>query len=184
MLSGRLDSENDYLYLFLAAMYPFLIANGAEVELAHGPVRQCTREARMFRSISRAAWPVAVAMAAGGCTGSSVVRSSAAPPLIICGTTLSRSASGPVLRDATRGPARITNYGARLFIRVSADCAHGTSVTWHPQSAATLVGRANARDGLPVVVVLQPETRQSRFTVTGLHNGRRNVSLVVAPGHG
>jgi hypothetical protein len=98
---------------------------------------------------------------------------SAAPPTVVCGTTLNATPAGAVLVDATRHHMIITTPSVRglLFIKVSDDCAHGAGVSWTPAQAATLMKEADARDGLPAAVVLQPTTPTAAFTVAAERNG-------------
>jgi hypothetical protein len=118
---------------------------------------------------------LAAALAAdvlSGC-GPGATVSSAAPPTVVCGTTLSRSAAGPVVVDATRDHAVVTELtvGEVLYVRVSDDCAHGARVTWDPRKAATLVKEARAKDGLPAAVVLRPATPTAAFTLSAERDG-------------
>jgi hypothetical protein len=120
-----------------------------------------------------------------GCAPAVTV-SSAAPPTVVCGTTLSRSAAGAVVEDATRDHAVITEptVGGLLYIRVSDDCAHGARVTWTPATAATLVKQARAKDGLPAAVVLRPATPTAAFTLSAERNGAVVAQVPVRLGAG
>ena len=108
--------------------------------------------------------------------------SSAAPPTVICGTTLSHEGAGPVVTDATGSHMdaviRKQTVGG-LFIIVASGCDHGAQVTWTPKGDATLVKSANAKDGLPVAVVLRPTKRHDDFTVIGTQDGQRVSRAVV-----
>jgi hypothetical protein len=99
--------------------------------------------------------------------------SNAAPPVVICGTTLSSAASGAVVQDATRDHREITSVtvGGYLFIKVSDDCQRGATVNWTPSAGATLVKQALARDGRPVAVVLQPAQLPTHFALTATRDG-------------
>ena len=108
----------------------------------------------------------------GGCGRTQELHSSAAPPTVICGTTLNDTPAGAVVIDATHqhGPITAPSVRGLLFIKVSTDCTHGVQVSWDP-AAATLVEDARARDGLDAAVVLQPATPSAAFTLTAERNG-------------
>jgi hypothetical protein len=133
-----------------------------------------------LRPVAVAAAAVLVAAGGSGCA-KAVGTSSGAPPTVVCGTTLSRSAAGAVVSDATRPMPTISfpTVGNVLYIRVARGCAHGAHVQWTPSSAAHLVKAARAADGLPVVVVLGPRTPHSVFRVTATRDGRTVASIKV-----
>lgn len=120
--------------------------------------------------------------ACGGSSGS--LESSAAPPTVVCGTTLNATASGAVMYDATKRLPAIDAPSSRglIFIRVADGCATGAVVAWSPKRAATLVDQATAKDGTTVAVVLQPASPHVRFTVTATRNGKRVATAVVRLG--
>lgn len=60
--------------------------------------------------------------------------------------------------------------GGNLFIRVSTSCATGAKVTIDPPGAAVIVAEADARDRLPVVVVISAAITQA-YTVTARRDG-------------
>lgn len=107
------------------------------------------------------------------CGRAQKLHSSAAPPTVVCGTTLNDTPAGAVVTDATRQHATITAPSVRglLFIRVSTDCTHGARVTWNPAAAAALVEDARTTDGLDAAVVLQPATPSAALTLTAERNG-------------
>jgi hypothetical protein len=109
-------------------------------------------------------------------------KSMAAPPTVVCGTTLSSSPAGAVVEDAVGRHQTITEttVGDLLFIKVSDNCKHGARVTWTPASAATLVEQALAKDGQPVVVVLKPGPRPVHMTLTSTRNGSTIGYVTVA----
>ncbi len=111
-------------------------------------------------------------------------KSSAAPPTVVCGTTLSSSPEGVILEDAAHRHQTITDAGTGdvLFIKVSNSCKHGARVTWTPSSAATLVKQALAKDGQPVAVVLKAGPRPVRMTLTSTRNGSTIAYVTVALG--
>lgn len=110
-------------------------------------------------------------------SGCDTTGSSGAPPLVVCGTTLSRSAAGPVLDDvASGGRVESLSVGGWMFLKVSRDCDHGATVTWSPNAAANLLGTARASDGRAAAVVLRPN--ENRFTIT-LQEGKRKTQVVV-----
>ena len=133
-----------------------------------------------LRPVAVTAPAVLIAACVSGCS-SPVATYSGAPPTVVCGTTLSRSAAGAVVYDATR-PSRTISFptvGNVLYIRVARGCAHGAQVRWTPPSAAHLVRAARAADGLPVVVVLGPRTPHSVFRVIATRDGRTVASIQV-----
>ncbi|HXY71577.1 MAG TPA: hypothetical protein VEM41_03465 [Actinomycetota bacterium] len=86
--------------------------------------------------------------------------STAAPPTLVCGTTLAGSVAGSVVFDIARYPSIPTvtaeTVGDVLIVRVSDDCARGSTVGIVPVTAARIVKTAPASDGLPEAVVLKP----------------------------
>jgi hypothetical protein len=101
--------------------------------------------------------------------------SNAAPPTVICGTTLSSSAAGPVVYDLRGGDQteiRMTTVGGVIFLRLTG-CGRGADVTIVPPTAAEIVDVASARDGKPAAIVLRPvqlvpttvEARQQGHTI-------------------
>jgi hypothetical protein len=125
--------------------------------------------------VFRAPLATLIGMSAVACGGSSApLVSSAAPPTIVCGTTLSASPAGAVVEDATRSHVvTATTIGGFVIIRVTRDCAHGARVRWSPHGSATLIKQAKSKDGLSAAVVLQPATSRSHFTVTATRRGMR-----------
>ena len=64
----------------------------------------------------------------GMLSGCDTMPSSGAPPTVVCGTTLSKSAAGAVLSDVSRGGrVRFTTIGGNLYLKVSDDCDHGAN---------------------------------------------------------
>ena len=97
--------------------------------------------------------------------------STAAPPTLVCGTTLAGSVAGSVVFDIARYPSIPTvtaeTVGDVLIVRVSDDCEHGSEVAIVPDSAGRIVKSAPAADGLPEAVVLRPvRSRQGRLEAT------------------
>jgi hypothetical protein len=124
------------------------------------------------------------AAALAGCGTGQTGASNADPPTVVCGTTLSDSAAGPVLIDAVHHHTAITepSVGGLIFVQVSDDCAHGARVTWAPAQAASLVKRAPARDGLDAAVVLRPAVLTATFTVSARRNGTVVAHVPIALG--
>jgi len=97
--------------------------------------------------------------------------SNAAPPTVVCGTTLADGVAGPVVFDIAGHPSIPTvteeTVGDVLIVRVSDDCEHGSEVAIVPDSAGRIVKSAPAADGLPEAVVLRPvRSRQGRLEAT------------------
>jgi hypothetical protein len=115
---------------------------------------------------------VAIALGTAGCAWTS---NGASPSAEECGTSLGGGGigPGPEVVDATHPiPANqvLQSSDGKFYFQVAQGCDHGSHVTWIPESAARLVAKADARDGLPVVVVLQP--CQSSFRLTATQNGK------------
>jgi hypothetical protein len=112
--------------------------------------------------------------------------STGAPPTVVCGTVLSKSAAGQPVIDATHGNVRLKDLmmGEPVYLRVTRDCAHGATITLIPGDDATVVAKALAKDGLPAGVVLQPRIHRP-WTMTVGRDGRdvRTVAHVKV-GHG
>ena len=101
----------------------------------------------------------------GMLSGCDTLPSSAAPPTVVCRTTLSRSAAGAYVQDVSRGGrVKSATIGGELFLQVTDDCDHGATVTWSPRTAATDLLEAKAADGRRAAVVLRPNT--NAFTIT------------------
>jgi hypothetical protein len=116
---------------------------------------------------------VSLLFVTAGCAAAT--SSSAAPPTVICGTTLSHQAAGPSVIDAT-GSHMGTVIRARtddddVFIVVATGCDRGATATWSPIGDATLVRAANAKNGLPAAIVLRPTKPHDDFTVIGIQDG-------------
>ncbi len=112
----------------------------------------------------------------GAC--SSPQRSTAAPPTVVCGTTLSTSPAGATIDDATIDPPVITRttvgsgYAGLgpVFLRVATGCDHGVTLSITPAGTATITREADARDGLPAAVVLDVLSN-AEIHVTGVRDG-------------
>ncbi|MHB8246563.1 MAG: hypothetical protein ACYDGN_14685 [Acidimicrobiales bacterium] len=96
------------------------------------------------------------------CSSSAVSVSSAAPPLVVCGVTLSDSPEGAVMYEITnkdfdhKRPVNEPTVGGVVYVRVASDCEHGSNFTVIPPDAFKTVVAVRAADHLPVVVVLTP----------------------------
>jgi hypothetical protein len=93
--------------------------------------------------------------------------SSAAPPLVVCGTTLSTSVAGPVIYDLNGGGVRVitsASVGGFVFLRVAEGCTQGATVSIEPVGAATIVKEARAQDGEPAAIVLMPTSATATVT--------------------
>jgi hypothetical protein len=128
----------------------------------------------VIRSMTTLALLAAIVTVLSGCD---TTGSSGAPPLVVCGTTLSRSAAGPILDDVSSGGrVKEQTIGGWLFLKVSSDCDHGATVSWSPNGAAKLLATAPANDGRAAAVVLRPN--ETRFTIT-LQEGKRKTEVMV-----
>lgn len=115
-------------------------------------------------------------MASGAC-GAGTAGSSAAPPLVVCGTTLSDSAAGPALFDATSQRLRVpvADAGNQVYLKVASTCARGAAIELEPADAASIVAHADARDGQPAAVVISISK-----TETVVVSGRRDGAIVAS----
>jgi hypothetical protein len=118
----------------------------------------------------RAALPLAVltALVVTACSGGLVV-SSKAPPLIVCDTTLSSSAAGAVMDDATGAEAEVSaeTEGDVVILQLSPGCQHGADYSIEPTAAASVTKVAAAQDYKAAAVVLSPKT--ASFDVHVIH---------------
>jgi hypothetical protein len=138
----------------------------AQSALAAGPnscpEQKSRRFARRAAAIMFATGPVIALL-----SGCDTLPTSAAPPTVVCGTTLSKSAAGPFLQDVSRGGrVKFATIGGELFLQVSDDCDHGAIVTWRPHAAATELLNARAADGRKAAVVLRPNIKMFTITVS------------------
>ena len=136
-----------------------------------------------FPALAAAVLAAAVTAGVTGCVWSS----DAAPPTVVCGTTLDDGAMGVVVVDATLpypgGVYAVSNLDSLFYIRVARGCAGGSHVTWIPSSAARLVRAAYAQDGQMAAVVLQPAGPPGvPFKVIGTRNGKVVASITVQAG--
>lgn len=95
-------------------------------------------------------------IALSACTGPRL--STAAPPTVVCGTTIWDAPAGAVVLDVSDG-GTVTNLsvGGYLFLRVNRGCQAGASVTIVPAAAGKIMKTARARDGRAAAVVIMPE---------------------------
>lgn len=128
---------------------------------------------RMLSGAMTAAATLAIPLVLSGCAGIS----HGGPPLVVCGTTLSRSAGTPVLVDVSKGGlVTFGSLGGDIFLKVSAGCSNGAVVSWEPASAASRVAEARADDGQAAAIVLHPN--DPRFTID-LSHGTQTIEIPV-----
>jgi len=119
-----------------------------------------------------------VATVLGGCSSASAGDS---PPVVVCGTTLKAGGGAmPVLWPARRWP-HVLHSSDWLYVQVAEGCAHGSSVTWVPRSAARIGRAAYASDGLAAAVVLQPTRPYTTYRLVAKSGGRVVASYTVDP---
>ena len=104
--------------------------------------------------------------------------SSNAPPLIVCGTTLWRGASGAVTTDATKAQASVLSVssGDAIYLRLSNNCQHGATLTLKPNQAQILT-RARSTDGRLAAVAIHPLV--SDFEVNAQRTGGTTTVISV-----
>jgi hypothetical protein len=133
-------------------------------------------------------WTVGVGVAAvvvvmlSGCTPHPDTdrNSSAAPPLIVCGTTLETTPAGAVLRDASMSAGTITireQSANGIFLQTSKGCAAGASITVVPRTAAKQAKVAHTSDGRIAAVVLRPLQLQFQVIVSHPDGGHVTVNV-------
>lgn len=127
--------------------------------------------------IVSAVFLTALAALATGCSRSVPTESSAAPPLVVCGTTLWAGAAGAPIADLSTRSFTFTALSppGRIYLRVAHGCVRGAEVRF-PPGAAVVAKRAAARVGLAAIALVP---RRSRFDVTVVHpDGTRTVARV------
>lgn len=124
-------------------------------------------------------------LAPAACSSSSE-RSSAAPLLKVCGKTLSSSPNGPVLFDVAGRSIGLPYLtpGGRIYLRVAAGCEHGATFQIDPAGAASVAAEADARDHLPVAVVLQAAQARQYTVSVRQSDGAVSTAVVYAQSHG
>jgi len=148
----------------------------SEVPKRIGP--RCLR--RFFAIViwTRSAGPVRRLALAGvlgiGLAGCGLGATSAAPPTIICGHVLSRSAAGIGVdtiwgRDA-RDIVRYPTIDGLVWVKVATGCSTGSVVRIHPSGILRIVKTVRATDGGLVVVVVA-QVHPGRATITASHDG-------------
>ncbi len=110
--------------------------------------------------MARTPWGLMLAVVLLGVAACGPVASSAAPPLVVCGMTLSHSASGAVLYNvgggAHFGVVTAPSAGGLIFIQVSDSCQSGADVAITPPDAFEVVNSVRASDGRYAAIVLKP----------------------------
>lgn len=117
------------------------------------------------RPAGASAWAVLLLSLFGSliaaCSGLQQV-TSAAPPLVVCGVTLSDSPAGALIYEITNkdfnGKIAVNGatVGGVVYVRVADGCVHGSEVTLTPPDGFETVRQVLATDHLPVAVVLRP----------------------------
>jgi len=95
---------------------------------------------------------------------------SAAPPWVVCDTTLADSAAGAVVTDVTM-PARTLRVSYEtvggIALLTSRDCDHGATLSIDPSEAALVTKSAPTNDGKIAGATISP--RRAQFTITVRH---------------
>lgn len=141
-------------------------------------IQSLTRTARAAaRRVVLTGALVALSSLAAACRSTEGPRSGA-PPTVICGHTISTSAAGPVVTDATQpGQITVTNETVGgIFLLLTRSCTAGAVVSTTPPTAMQTAAAAPARDGRAAAVVLRPVStsadvviRRDDGTVTIVH---------------
>jgi hypothetical protein len=128
------------------------------------------RRPGLFNLLTAGDWPVLVVLAlvVSSLTGCGGQRSSAAPPWVVCGTTLVDTPEGPAVTDATRPGLRVgfSTVGG-IALLTSRDCDHGATLSITPRGAASVTKSAPAKDGAVAGASISP--RRAQFTITVRH---------------
>ena len=125
------------------------------------------------RAVTQRRWPgLLLCVASIGLAGCGAT--SAAPPTIICGHVLSRSAAGigvyPIWGRGARGVVRYPSVGNVVYVQVAMSCSAGSEVRISPSGLLRVVRSVRAKDGhLALVVVAQ--VRPGLATITATHAG-------------
>jgi len=119
----------------------------------------------------------AVPMGLAGCGATS-----AAPPTVICGQVLSRSAAGvgvyTIWGRGAHGVVRYPTVGNVVYVQVARGCSTGSEVQIRPAGLLRVVKSVRARDGhLAAVVVAQ--VRPGLATITATRDGQTVGSLQI-----
>lgn len=114
----------------------------------------------------------AALLAVAGCAPSTSY-SSAAPPLRVCGTTMSTSAAGVALFDVSEHSIDLLSRspGGDVYLLVARGCSHGAVVSRTPAASARLVRNVLAQDGRSAAVVLAP-SRSATLDVRVVQHGQ------------
>jgi hypothetical protein len=128
----------------------------------------------LFSLVAAGHWQVLVvlALAVSSLTscGAPDQRSSAAPPWVVCDTTLADSAAGAVVTDATM-PARTLRVSYEtvggIALLTSRDCDHGATLSIAPSEAALVTKSAPTNDGKIAGATISP--RRAQFMITVRH---------------
>ena len=134
-----------------------------------------------MRRTASAALAMASSLAMGACSHAGHIHgSSAAPPLVYCGATLSDSPAGPIMVIVNAPQQKVTeaSVGGDIYLRLSSDCDHGATVSL-PKAAGTIVKEALAKDRKPAAVVIQPLQDDFTVTVTGDDGTARVVTVAL-----
>ena len=126
-----------------------------------------------LRAAARRRWGglllCAVSMGLAGCGATS-----AAPPTVICGHVLSRSAAGigvyTIWGRGARGVVRYPTVGNVVYVQVAKSCATGSAVLISPAGVLQVVKSVRARDGQLVAVVVA-QVRPGLATITATRDG-------------
>lgn len=109
-------------------------------------------------------------------------RSTAGPPIVVCGQTLWSGAMTPLVYHVppTGGPVPTTVVGgvAPLIVRVAQGCKQGADVSVTPAQALRAVRQAKATDGRPVAIVFAGRI-PGTATITVHHHGQLVGTLSV-----
>lgn len=137
-------------------------------------VTRAVRAGRVLLSL------VAVALVMG-CDSSVRQISSAAPPTVVCGSTVSRSADGLAVVDirlANGATVSEVSGNGGINVLVARGCSKGATVTIRPIDAYTITRQVKAKDGKPVFVLLFPRTAGP--AVLTVHDGNHSYALRLA----
>ena len=121
--------------------------------------------------VRRVAVPTAlviVACSVAACGNRSPAASSGAPPTVVCGQTISDSAAGATVTDATRsGAVTVADETVGgVVLRVSNSCKTGATVRIIPSNAMRVSTEAHAKDGQLAAMVLVPQAKTADIQIS------------------
>ena len=111
-------------------------------------------------------------------------RSSAAPPLVVCGTTMSTAEAGPNLFDLNSALDRASiseSVDSLYYLQFVDGCDIGATFSINPVPAARIIKTAHTTDGKTKAISLQPLATSITISWTG-PSGHGTIVIKLNPG--